>query len=209
MILSIYLLWLYNWIQPVEYTTVSLWNDQYIKLKDGVELTLDETNGEDINSPVFGGMNYRLMASKGPRVKLPTIASNYLEIGIELTNDTENQLTIDRIKLLPQSLMPIENAVASSGRWVGIMHTNDYFGKLDLEVKSLDAPTVLIPTDLTVFGSSDERDSRLQLTVSIDDQLKQKETKLFSFQIQIDLIDLQTAKTISTQSDKTYHLAIQ
>ncbi|RED92459.1 hypothetical protein [Marinoscillum furvescens] len=188
----------------VAYRTKSLWNDSYVKI-DARDLPLNTEDGEDINSPL-GGFNKTLISKSEGYQQPPTLAENYLEIGIDLDNQSGSELLIDNIKVIPKNSTNIEHLITNRGSWTGLMASQHYFGAVDIRLQSLSMPTTLVPENLVLEQSGDQR---LQLSIDARELAKGKGTKLLQFVICVEAINLTSNEKFEIRSDRAYHIVVK
>lgn len=172
-----------------------------------MEERLDANNGEDINSPVYGGINYHLIRDSFDYVESPTISVNYLEIGVDLENNTDFTFLIDQVTIEIVDLYSLQDLIISSGRWANIVHANNYFGSIPITIKNLSENAPYYPDQLILEPKGIYSDKRIQFVISIGDELQSEPDQIIAFKINLRLISLDSDRVENLTSDKIYYIA--
>ncbi len=193
----------------IVYKTTSLWNRDYFKPPQILLTGLDLVNGEDINSEPYGGINYRILKEASSYVEIPTVSLNYLEIGVDLINNTNSECVVDHIELIKVADQDLGSIPGITGRWGSILNPTHFIGTIHIVLGNFEDKIVYYPEGLFISKNEGLKDSRILLGIEAGESSGVEE-RMISFKVHIALTPVASgSKQIDVYSDKLYHMVIQ
>lgn len=160
------------------------------------------SEGEDINSKKYGSIHYPVITKKGAKIITPTIASNSMEIDVELLNETESRFLLEKVELKVIKRISSDGLNLQYGEWrLGTRSSryNPYFeidGESDLYVDA--------PEEFYLEPKSEALDGYVTLEVETTSN-----DVIYLFKFQLYFIDLSNNKKVVISSDKEYFIATE
>ncbi len=188
----------------VDYKTVYLRNQEYVKIPVSDEIPLDRVKGEDLASEVYG-VPSMISISDIPDDHI-SVSLNELEIVADLTNQIDKDIKIDKIQLNIIKRHTAADGNSNFGNW-NLPATHQIFESIRFEIDGSNDQIIVVPNQLVLERSSVETDRRLRFVVSTLEDVR-NQGQVIEFQIQIEGTVAGMARTkVKLMSDKKYFIA--
>lgn len=158
---------------PVTIETVSIWNRLYLVADDWGGVPLNR-KGEDINSQTYGGPHFRPTSAKtSMKDERLTIGLEHMEIGIHLTNNTNEEFSIDAVILQIEKIHSTDELALEKGNW-DLDAGFGIFCQVDFEIDQNLTGSLKTLDDTNLSSNEQEGGSRINVSVSTSDLAMEK-----------------------------------
>lgn len=188
---------------PTTFSTVSIFNKEYVATFNWGDIPVDQKKGEDINSKYFGELYHPLLVrGTDQHEKRLSVASGYMEIELDLPIPESQVYELRFLSVKIINSYDLVSTIYEKGIWKIGSRSSEYRPYVDITGEE---SLITEPVEEVLFGL--ENGNTFICEVSIDDG-EATENKLFEFQIILDLIDEEDADSrIRMVSDKHYFLS--
>jgi len=185
------------------FSTVSIFNKEYVATFDWGDIPVSDKRGEDINSKYFGELYYPLLVrGTDQHEKRLSVASGYMEIEVDLPIPESQVYELQYLSVKIVNTYNIAADKYEKGIWKIGSRASEYRPYVDITGEE---SLITEPVEDVIFGQ--ENGNTFICEVSIDDG-EASENKLFEFQIILDMIDADNSdEQIRMVSDKHYFLS--
>lgn len=185
----------------IHFQTASILNSTYLVADDWSPIPVDQASGEDVNSKQFGSIYYPPVSLETQQVdQRISIAREYMEIDVDLTNASNESLLLEKVILFIQNKYDRTERHEELEWEIGTRGSgyNPYFLLNEKDLTYVD-----LPQEYILPANPDEGDTRITFEVECegDDLIWQ-----FNFKIVFSSV-AEPDRKVTVESDRSYFLS--